>query len=80
MDVLAAFIDACCMEGGETERENCFGRISTGRKKENEYEMSSTKFGREMGKKYEKRRSGKCLHLRRCKTGRGPQPSKGFKG
>jgi putative DNA primase/helicase len=58
MDVLAAFVDACCVEGGETDAGDLFRVYIDWAKESNEYEMSSTKFGREMGKKYEKRRCG----------------------
>jgi len=55
MDVLAAFIEACCTDGGETDAGELFRAYIDWAKESNEYEMSSTKFGREMGKKYEKR-------------------------
>ena len=59
MDVLSAFIDACCMEGGETDAGDLFRAYIEWAKESNEFEMSSTRFGREMGKKYEKRRSSR---------------------
>lgn len=55
MDVLAAFLDARCVAGGETEAGDLFRAYSEWAKESNEYEMSSTKFGREMGKRFEKR-------------------------
>ena len=55
MDVLAAFMDACCEDGGETDAGELFRAYIDWAKEGNEYEMSSTKFGREMGKRFEKR-------------------------
>ena len=55
MDVLSAFLEACCVESGETDAGDLFRGYSEWAKESNEYEMSSTKFGREMGKRFEKR-------------------------
>ena len=58
MDVLASFLENCCEDGGEVDAGDLFHAYLDWAKESNEYEMSSTKFGREMGKRYEKRRSG----------------------
>jgi len=79
MDVLAAFIDACCTEGGETDAGELFRAYIEWAKESNEYEMSSTKFGREMGKKYEKRRSGSAYIYAGVKLAATEQHGKGFK-
>ena len=56
MDVLAAFIESCCVEGqGETDTGELFHAYLDWAKECNEHEMSNTKFGREMGKKYDSR-------------------------
>ncbi|MHC1785455.1 MAG: phage/plasmid primase, P4 family [Christensenellales bacterium] len=55
MDVLAAFTDACCLSHGEVDAGELFRAYIEWAKEGNEYEMSSTKFGREMGKRYERR-------------------------
>ena len=57
MDVLTTFLDTCCAPGGETEAGRLYSVYCDWAKKNNEFEMSSTKFGREMGKRYEKRSS-----------------------
>lgn len=57
MDVLSAFIDACCVEGGEADAGELFRAYIEWAKESNEYEMSSTRFGREMAKKYDKRKT-----------------------
>lgn len=56
MDVLSSFIDECCDDGGDVGANEIFKAYSEWAKEGNEYEMSSTKFGREMSKKYEKRK------------------------
>lgn len=57
MDVLSAFIEDCCEEGQEVEARELFKAYTEWAKIGNEYEMSNTRFGREMGKRYEKRRT-----------------------
>ena len=79
MDVLAAFIEGCCVEGqGETDAGELFRTYIDWAKESNEHEMSSTKFGREMGKKFEKR----VLHGAKIYVGiklRNQEQSSGFK-
>jgi putative DNA primase/helicase len=69
MDVLASFLDDCCDEGGEAAAGELFRAYTTWAQQGNEYQMSSTKFGREMAKRYQRRKSGGWLytglHLRR---------------
>jgi putative DNA primase/helicase len=57
MDVLASFLEECTSDGGEAESGELFRAYLAWAKELNEYEMSSTKFGREMGKRYQKRPS-----------------------
>jgi putative DNA primase/helicase len=56
MDVISAFLDACCeVERGSTERaKDVFQAYAKWAKENNEYEMKSTKFGIEMSKKFSK--------------------------
>lgn len=57
MDVLAAFMDACCVLGEEYEVDagSLYRAYSEWAKESNEYEMSGTRFGREIGKRFDKR-------------------------
>jgi putative DNA primase/helicase len=57
MDVLASFLEECTEDGGEADSGELFRSYLAWAKELNEYEMSSTKFGREMGKRYQKRKS-----------------------
>jgi len=79
MDVLAAFIDACCVEGGEVDAGDLFRAYIDWAKESNEYEMSSTRFGREMGKKFEKRKSMNARYYVGIKLAETAKPSKGFR-
>jgi putative DNA primase/helicase len=69
MDVLASFLDECCDEGGEVAAGELFRAYTGWAQQGNEYQMSGTKFGREMVKRYPKRRSGAWyytgVHLRK---------------
>lgn len=56
MDVLAAFLDECTEQGGEVNSGDLFRAYAAWAKESNEFEMSATRFGREMGKRYEKRK------------------------
>ncbi|EAC6446954.1 DNA primase [Listeria monocytogenes] len=61
MDVITAFIEDCC-ETGENKQINAKTLYETYRewaKDNGQYLMSSTKFGKEMGLKFEKKRSKK---------------------
>ncbi len=68
MDVLSTFLEECCEDGGEVSAGDLYKAYSTWAKEGNEYEMSSTKFGREMQKRYQRRRTNGVfyigLHLR----------------
>jgi putative DNA primase/helicase len=68
MDVLASFLDECCDDGGEVGAGELFKAYIGWAKEGNEYEMSSTKFGREMQKRYLRKRANGSffigLHLR----------------
>ena len=59
MDSIASFIDACCVveEGATVGATELFTAYNRWAKEFNEYEMSSTKFGRELNKKFNKQRS-----------------------
>lgn len=54
MDVISAFTDACCVEGGEVKASQLYAVYSEWAGENNEYRMSSTKFGTEMAKRYDK--------------------------
>ena len=57
MDVLASFLDECCVEGdGAVQSSDLFKVYLVWAKERNEYEMTSSKFGREMSKRFEKQR------------------------
>lgn len=52
MDVISAFLDACCMQGeGEVKASQLYAVYARWASENNEYKMSSTKFGTEMAKK-----------------------------
>lgn len=55
MDVISAFIDACCTIGtGSVAAAELFRVYAEWAESNNEYKMSNTKFGREMANKFEK--------------------------
>ena len=56
MDVLSAFLDACCEQipNGEVNGSVFYSAYARWADENNEYKMSGTKFGREMGKRFEK--------------------------
>jgi len=54
MDVISAFTDACCVQGGEVKASQLYAVYAQWADENNEYCMSSTKFGAEMAKRYEK--------------------------
>ena len=63
MDVISAFLDSCCIRGeGEVKASALYAVYARWADENNEYKMSSTKFGVEMQKKFEKvkRREGLC--------------------
>lgn len=52
MDVISAFLDACCMTGeGETKASKLYAVYAKWAEEHNEYLMSSTKFGTELKRK-----------------------------
>ncbi len=58
MDVIASFIDACCIDGQGSEKASVLYAVYCRWASENnEYKMSSTKFGAEMSKRFEKSRT-----------------------
>ena len=63
MDVLASFLDDCCEAGGEAKAGDLFKAYAIWAQAGNEYQMSSTKFGREMTKRYLRRKSGGWLYV-----------------
>ncbi len=63
MDVLASFLDDCCEAGGEAKAGDLFKAYAVWALAGNEYQMSSTKFGREMTKRYQRRKSGDWLYI-----------------
>lgn len=60
MDVISAFADACCVVGGEAKASQLYAVYAEWAGENNEYRMSSTKFGAEMAKRFErvKKRDG----------------------
>lgn len=60
MDVISAFTDACCIVGGEVKSSQLYAVYSEWTAENNEYRMSSTKFGVEVAKRFErvKKRDG----------------------
>jgi putative DNA primase/helicase len=69
MDVLKSFLDERCGEGGEAAAGELFKAYAAWAQAGSENQMSGTKFGREMAKRYQRRKSGGWiyvgLHLRR---------------
>lgn len=59
MDVIASFIDANCVEiqSGEIEASLLYSEYARWARENNEYEMSQTKFGIEMKKRYDSKRN-----------------------
>lgn len=58
MDVVGSFIDSCCreVEQGEIEASLLYAEYAKWARENNEYEMSQTKFGVEMKKRYTTKR------------------------
>ncbi|EHX3706503.1 DNA primase, partial [Listeria monocytogenes] len=61
MDVITAFIEDCCdvREGEKVNAKKMYETYREWAKDNGQYLMSSTKFGKEMGLKFEKKRSKK---------------------
>ena len=51
MDVISAFLDACCVQEGEVKASMLYARYAKWADEHNEYKMSSTKFGTELAKR-----------------------------
>lgn len=65
MDVISAFTDACCLKGGEVKASEAYAVYAGWASENNEYRMSSTKFGLELSKRYEKfKGKGGCVYYR----------------
>ena len=55
MDVIGAFIGECCSDGqGSIRATDLYQAYAKWAEENNEYKMSNTKFGKEIGKKYQK--------------------------
>ena len=63
MDVLAAFLDECTEQGGEVNSGDLFRAYAAWAKDSTEYEMRAPTFGREMAKRFEKRRSNGTIYV-----------------
>lgn len=61
MDVISAFLDACCHEGGEVKASALYAVYARWADENNEYKMSNTKFGAEMAKRCEKSKTMKGI-------------------
>ncbi|WP_265339785.1 primase-like DNA-binding domain-containing protein, partial [Listeria monocytogenes] len=71
MDVITAFVEDCCdvREGEKVNAKKMYETYHEWAKENGQYLMSSTKFGKEMGLKFEKKRgkegykyAGVCLN------------------
>ena len=64
MDALEVFIEECCIiqHGVESRSSELYAVYKAWAERNNQYVMSSTKFGREMGKKFETRKSGTTIY------------------
>ena len=59
MDIIGAFLGACCTDNpnwGE-QAKDLFAAYAAWAKENNEFEMTATRFGREMSKRFEKKRT-----------------------
>lgn len=63
MDVLKSFLEECCKEGGEASAADLFKAYTEWAQAGSELRMSRTKFGREMTKRYQRRKSGGWLYV-----------------
>lgn len=63
MDVVAAFLDACCVLGvGREKTTDLYQSYSKWADANNEYKMSSRKFGQEMAKRFERTKSNSACY------------------
>ena len=69
MDVISAFFDSCCKEGGEVKASQLYAVYAKWADENNEYKMSSTKFGIEMAKRYDKYRVSDGVYYRGISVG-----------
>ena len=53
-DVISSFVEACCMKGTEVRANVLYAEYAKWASENNEYKMSSNKFGREISKIYKK--------------------------
>lgn len=68
MDVIEAFVDECCMreEGSSVQAKTLYQIYKDWANENSQYLMSSTKFGREMGIKFEKEKKGTVFYSGLC--------------
>lgn len=57
MDVLGAFVAECCERGGQVSARELFAAYAKWAAENNEYEMTATRFGSEMKKRFAKRKT-----------------------
>ena len=64
MDVVSAFLEACCVLGdGREKTTDLYQAYVKWADENNEYKMSSRKFGQEMAKRFERTKSnGACYY------------------
>ena len=60
MDVISAFVDDMCVEEGSVQSSIIYSAYSKWADENNEYKMSSTKFSRELSRKYTKIKGKNC--------------------
>jgi putative DNA primase/helicase len=59
MDIINTFVDECChmVKNYETPAKEVYDEYSNWSRQGNEYLMSLTRFGKEMGKRFEKKKT-----------------------
>ena len=59
MDIINTFVDECCqiVKNYETPAKEVYDEYANWSKQGNEYLMSLTRFGKELGKRFEKRKT-----------------------
>ena len=63
MDVVAAFLDACCVVGcGREKTTDLYQAYTQWADENNEYKMSSRKFGQELAKRFERTKSNSAYY------------------
>lgn len=59
MDVISAFLEECTIQGpGEVKASELYRAYADWAEENGEYKMSNTMFGKEVGLRYEKRKTG----------------------